>query len=218
MTVVYTALLGGSDTLKPAPIGLADRCVCFTDAPAQDPKNWMLVPWSVIEDPRRDAWRLRCRPDLLFPTADRVLWLDASFEMLDVAALFRDAGDAELAGLHHHERSSCYAEGEELIAIGQSDEWPVRNQLTIYDELGFVPSGLTTAGILLRRRTPRVLAFNRLWEAEIARHPGDNTQLSLDYAAWIVGLPIVHLQGTYPDNPYVFYNGEDHHAHRRPYR
>jgi len=219
MIVVYTAILGGSDTLKPAPVGVADQCVCLTDAPDQDPKGWQLREWVVInKSPRLDAWHLRCNSHRLFPRADQVLWLDASFAMLDVAALFRDAGDAELAGLRHHERSSCYQEGRELVDIGQSLEPDVCAQLDQYAREGFAPSTLTTSGILLRRQTATVAAFNELWLEEIYRHPGDNTQLSLDYAAWKVGLPITHLQGTYPDNPYVLYDGEDHHLHRRPYR
>lgn len=222
--VIYTAVLGGSDTLKQAPVDCADRCYCYTDDPnwtGRDPKGWTFRPWVVIDSPRRDAWRIRCRPDLLFPTADQVLWLDASFSMLDIAALFSDAGAADLAGLHHHERRSCFQEGGELIEIGQSSSEDVYAQLGEYTRDGFgrwTPNGLTTSGVLLRRRTPGTLAFNRRWEFEIARYPGDNTQLSLDYSAWKVGLAITHLTGTYPDNPYVLYDGEDHHLHRRPYR
>lgn len=218
MKVVYTAVLGGSDTLKEAPVNAADRCYCFTDAPDQESKGWMFKPWRIVDGPRRDAWRLRCRPDLLFPTAQQTLWLDASFEMLDVQALFRDAGDAELAGLNHHERTSCFEEGMELVTIGQSLNWDVQRQLERYAREGFPARHLTTAGILLRRRSALITAFNRHWENEIDMHRGDNTQLSLDYAAWRVGLPITHLTGNYPDNPYVRYDAEDHHLHRRPYR
>jgi len=232
-TVIYTAILGGSDTLKAAPVDVADQCVCFTDAPlelhdrpdgtrssVQVPKQsgWQIATVPATTDPRRNAWWLRARSDLLFPDADVVLWLDASFDMIDVAALLRDAGDAELAGLRHHERASCYEEGAELVGIGQSRAEDVAVQLEKYRREGFAPTALTTSGILLRRRTTRTKAFNELWDYETRLHRGDNTQLSLDYAAWKVGLPITHLQGTYPDNPYVRYDAEDHHLHRRPYR
>lgn len=218
MTVVYTAVLGGSDTLKQAPMDCADRCYCYTDRPDQDPKGWTLRPWSILENSRWDAWRLRCRPDLLFPTADRTLWLDASFEMLNVAALLNESSDADMAGLRHHERNSCYEEGDELIKIGQSAKGDVVDQLKDYRRSGFRPTVLTTSGILVRQRTKTVAAFNRLWEREIDANAGDNTQLSLDYSAWKVGVDITHLRGTYPDNPYVRYDAEDHHLHRRPYR
>jgi hypothetical protein len=212
MTVVYTALLGESDTLKPAPSG-ADRCVCVTDHPRREvaARGWVTEPWSVTaQGPRRDAWMIRCRPDAIAPGADVTVWIDASFTVLDLPALLRDAGDAALTGMRHPERSSCYEEGEALLALGAVEAVALADQLDGYRREGFAPSSLTTAGILARRWTPAVQAFNALWESEIHRQAGDLPQVTLDYCAWKVGLPIQYLSGTYLSNPYVRYAHKDH--------
>jgi hypothetical protein len=212
MTVVYTALLGESDTLKPAPAG-ADRCICVTDRPRREASalGWATAPWSVTQQgPRRDAWTIRCRPEAVAPEADVTVWIDASFTVLDLPALLRDAGDAALTGMRHPERSSCYEEGEALMALGAVEAVALTDQLNAYHLEGFAPSSLTIAGVLMRRATPTVHAFNALWESEIHRQAGDLPQVTLDYCAWKVGLPIHYLSGTYLSNPYVLYAHKDH--------
>ncbi len=218
MTVVYTALFGGSDRLKPAPRG-ADRAVLVTDQPQPRAKQmgWDVRLWPIAPEPRRAAWDVRCRPDWLALEADVTVWGDASFTWTNLPALLRDAGDAECAGFAHPHRTSCYEEGETLVSLGQASPWAIKDQLAVYRAAGYTPTGLTTAGLLVRRATPLVDAFNTAWADEIRRHRGDNTQVSLDYAAWKVGLPIRHLKGTYIDNPYVVYDGADHRARRQAY-
>jgi hypothetical protein len=234
MIVLYTAILGDSDSLKPAPRE-PDRCVCFTDDVAGtqasgmirlepgkliDPScGWDVRPWTITEaGARRDAWRLRCGSTTLFPKAGITVWLDASFDVKDFGRLIADfrALNVDAASMRHPERTTCYDEGREIIRLGQSEDAIVRAQLLEYERDGFMPKSLSSAGVLIRRRTPRVEAFNRLWHEHIQRF-GDNTQVSLDYCAWKVGLTIGYLKGTYPDNPYMAFDGEDHHARRRPY-
>ena len=71
MIVLYTAILGGSDRLHPAPRTGADRCVCFTDDTAleRNANGWEIHRWELIATPRREAWLLRCQSHLLFPDA-----------------------------------------------------------------------------------------------------------------------------------------------------
>lgn len=217
MIVLYTALLGGSDRLKPAPAGVVDRCVCYTDDLTIDPQGWELVGYQALIDARREAWRVRCHPEDLFH-ADTVIWLDASLEILDLPRLVADAAPFDLAGLRHPERSSPYDEATELLAIGQGDAESLKAQVAAYRAEGFPGSMLTTSGILIRRMTPAVLQFNAFWSEQIERYRGDNTQVSLDYAAWRAGVPMAHLAGTYIDTPYIKYDHEEHHRRRRPYR
>lgn len=221
MVIVYTAILGGSDSLKPAPAG-ADRCVCFSDGGhISDSKGWEIEPQFYRDDhvdSRRAAWHLRCVPNRLFGVYDTVVWVDASFTMTDLPRLLKDAEGHELAGLKHHKRADCYQEGAEIIRIGQADAGDVTAQLSAYRKEGFRPSGLTIGCILVRQNTPQVNAFNERWDAEIKCHPGDNCQLSIDYAAWKHGLSWHHLGSEYKDNPYAKYNQKDHKLRRNPYR
>lgn len=233
MIVLYTAILGESDSLKKAPRH-PDRCICFSDDPVgteqayiDDPgfivkrnrPDWDIRLWNITEDgARRDAWRLRCESTTLFPKADITVWVDASFVVRDFPRLIEDfrALNVDAAAFPHHERTTCYDEGREIVRLGQSRDAIVRAQLLEYERDGFMPKSLSTTGVLIRRRTPLVNAFNRLWLQHIQRF-GDNTLVSIDYCAWKVGLTIGRLQGTYPNNPYAAFDGEDHHARRRPY-
>lgn len=216
---VYTTIFGGSDGLKQAPTG-ASRCVCFVDDPslyAGQTRGWELVQFA-SRDPRRDAWHLRCIPHELFPEATTTIWIDASFTLMDLPRLVRDAGGHALSGLRHHARASCYEEGHAVVKAGQADARDVAWQLDGYREEGFHPSALTIACILVRAQTPAVRAFNLAWDAEIQRHPGDNTQLSLDYSAWRTGVGVHHLPGVRKDNPYAVHDHADHKRRRKPYR
>ena len=214
--VVFTAILGGSDSLKPAPVG-ADRCICITDDINQDPKGWELVWADPHDNPRRSAWRLRCVPHTLFEH-DVSIWVDASFTVTDLPRLLRDSEGHELSGLRHHARHSFLEEGAEIIRVGQADATAVKAQLSAYARAGFHQSALTISCVLVRANTPKVRAFNERWDAEIRTYSGDNTQLSLDYSAWASGLAVHHLSGVRKDNPYAVHDHADHKRRRKPYR
>jgi hypothetical protein len=214
--IVYTTILGQSDSLKPSPTG-ADRCVCITDQPYQDANGWELHVQPASGDPRRTAWHLRCVPHKLFPDYDRVVWIDASFTLTNLPKLLKDAGTSEIAALRHHARFSCYQEAFEIAKIGQATKDDVTRQMTAYRKAGFVPNHLSISCIIVRSHSAKVQAFNETWAYEIAQHPGDNTQLSLDYSAWINGLEIAALKGVRKDNPYAVHDHADHKKRRKPY-
>lgn len=218
MIVVYTTIFGWSDNLKAAPTG-ASRAVCFVDDPARyagQDRGWELIQHPA-PNARREAWHLRCIPHLLFPTARKTIWIDASFTITDLDRIVMDSGGHEFCALRHHGRDSCYAEGRKIIDIRQAEAEDVNRQLDGYKAEGFDPSTLTISCLLVRENTPRVTQFNERWDAEIKQHRGDNTQLSLDYSAWRVGLPIHYLHGVYKNNDYAHHNHKDHKELRKPY-
>lgn len=90
-------------------------------------------------------------------------------------------------------------------------------QLDRYAKAGFRPSQLSISCILVRESSDAVQGFNNTWACELDRHLGDNTQLSLDYAAWTNGIAIRGLRGTRHDNPYSTHDHVDHKKRRRPY-
>lgn len=217
-TIVFTAILGTCDSLKPAPKG-ADRCVCFVDDIAQHPdsKGWELVAWHYAGDPRREAWRVRCVPHLVLGDYDRVIWIDASFTLTNLPLLLKDAGKAPIAALPHQARKDCYEEAREIVRIGQAPAEPVNRQMRAYREEGFKPTSLSISCIIVRSNAPDVTAFNEEWARQIQLHPGDNTQLSIEYSAWKHGLAIKRLHGVRKDNPYASHDHADHKRRRKPY-
>ena len=222
MNIVFTAILGACDSLKLAPKG-ADRAVVFTDDPAhlEQPNGWDVQFWpkeSWLEaDPRREAWRLRCLPHTLFTGFERTIWIDASFTLTNLPRLLRDAAPYDLSALRHHKRSSCYEEGREIVRVGQAPAGLVNPQLQDYRRAGFMPQGLTISCVIVRSNRLPVQTFNVTWNEEIRTYRGDNTQLSVDYAAWKAGLRVHHLTGVRKDNPYAQHDHADHKKRRKPY-
>lgn len=220
MVIVYTAILGGCDSLKPAPSGA--ECILFTNTDQEYAQGWKFIVWDGpswhTETPRREAWRLRCVPHSTFNTYDTVVWVDASFTMTDLPRLLRDSAGHELSVLKHHKRKTCYEEGAEVVKNGQSNAVHVTSQMARYHDEWFLPTTLSISCIVVRQNTPAVTAFNNLWDSEIQKHPGDNTQLSLDYCAWKTGVGVHHLEGTRHDNPYALHDHADHKKRRKPYR
>lgn len=222
MIIVYTAILGDCDSLKPAPSG-ADLCECFVDDPAKypDTKGWTLRKHLKrqigFNDSRREAWHLRCVPHLLYLAYDRVVWIDASFTLLDVPLLLKHAGAAPIAALRHHDRSSCFEEGRELVKMGQAPARLVDPQLKQYRQERFHPQHLSISCVIVRDRSATAAQFNETWDQQIERHHGDNTQLSIDYAAWKAGTSIRALRGTRKQNPYATHAHRDHRRRRKPY-
>ncbi len=218
MVIVYTAILGSSDSLKPAPKG-ADRCVCFVDNPSQypDPMGWELVAHAYAGDPRRQAWRLRCVAHELFSGYDRVIWIDASFTLTDLPRLLADAGEANVAALRHHARSSAYEEAETLVHVGSARREDIDKQVSAYRKAHFQPQHLSISCIVVRDASESSRRFSESWLEQIRAFPGDNTQVSIDFAAWANCVEVQALRGTRHSNPYSVHDHQDHKKRRKPY-
>jgi hypothetical protein len=219
-TVLYTAILGGCDSVKVAPAG-PDQCVLFTDDKSlADPREVELHGWEVrvsppSKHPRMTSRQLRCSPHLLFPSADVVVWLDASCTMVNFAALVAAAGSTELAALAHPDRSSCADESMKCVQLGYRSMATHTQQMREMQAAGYPFDRLTAGHLTWRRNTEKVRQFNRLWLNQIQRY-GVRDQCSLDFSAWSAGLDVVHVAGSYRRNPYFQYHLTDHHRRRKP--
>jgi hypothetical protein len=220
VNVVYTAILGTSDSLKIAPKG-ADRCVCFVDNPDDysNHNGWELIPHEYDGDPRREAWRLRCRPDWPFASSyDRIVWIDASFTLTNLPLLLKDSEGAKVAALRHHARRSPIDEAAKLVEVGSARAEDAKRQVADYAKANYRPTHLSISCIVVRDRSEQARRFNETWEQQISEYPGDNTQVSLDFSAWANGFEIKSLRGTRHDNPYATHDHLDHKKRRKPYQ
>jgi hypothetical protein len=206
--VVYTAIFGGSDSLKAAPTG-ADLCVCFTDDPTLAGCGWEVRLQPSAPSGRYAARWLKTGSVGLFPEATQTVWVDGSIALVDLTRLLADAGDADLACLAHPDRSTCYDEGRTVVALHRANPLQIAEALALYRSAGFAPASLSTTGLLVRQSTPRVGAFNRRWR-EHQRRFGLNDQVHVDFCAWREDLAVTYLTGHYRDNPYMRYDRADH--------
>jgi Protein of unknown function (DUF616) len=214
MIVAYTAIFGGSDSLKAAPAG-ADRAVCFTDGAHTDSRGWEIVQREVGDRGRRAARVLKMSPHELFADATASVWVDGSIAIQDWQALIADSGDADVACFAHPDRTNCYDEGRTVVRLKIAHQAKVMAALEMYRRDGFNPTSLSTTGLLYRKHGPGVVAFNTLWRSHLATY-GTNDQVHVDYCAWRAGVSVHHLQGHYRENPYAVYDKVDHHRRRKP--
>jgi alkaline ceramidase TOD1/glycosyltransferase MUCI70-like protein len=216
--VAYTAIFGGSDSPKLAPP--ADLAVMFTDShetwDAAAAKGWTVIGRESVGDrARREARTLKMTPQELFPDADAWVWVDGSIEIKDWSSLMRDTQYASVACLEHPDRASCYDEGKTVVRLQIAHHAKIMAALDLYQRDGFIPSTLSTTGLLFRRHTPAVIEFNKLWRDHLDAY-GTNDQVHVDYCAWKTGVPIKYLEGHYRANPYATYDKADHHKRRKP--
>lgn len=214
MIVLYTAIFGGSDSLKLAP-NWADRCVCYTDQELPTDRRWEIVRQEPGQRARRAARVLKMSPHDLFPDAAAWVWVDGSIEIRDWALLLADANGAEIACFAHPDRSNCYDEGRTVVRLKIAHQAKIMAALELYKRDGFAPTTLSTTGLFWRRNTPSVIAFNKMWRDHLDAY-GTNDQVHIDYCAWKTGVPVTYLRGHYRDNPYAVYDKVDHHRRRKP--
>lgn len=214
MIVVYTAIFGGCDALKPAPVG-ADRAVCFTDTEHPAAMGWEIERRDVGDRGRRAARVLKMSPHELFPEADASVWVDGSIAIGDWPALMADSVAADIACFAHPDRSNCYDEGRTVVRLKIAHQAKVMAALELYRREGFNPTALSTTGLFFRRHSPAIAAFNEIWRAHLDTY-GTNDQVHVDYCAWRAGVNVKYLRGHYRDNPYAVYDKVDHHRRRKP--
>lgn len=213
MIVAYTAIFGGSDSLKQAPP--ADRAICFTDVPPVDYRGWEIVRQNASGGARVAARLLKMTPHKLFPDAIASVWVDGSIEIRNWQMLMWDSAVHDIACFAHPDRSNCYDEGRMCIRLERANPSSVADALELYTSERFNPTALSTTGLLYRKHTHGVQSFNDLWREHLDKY-GINDQVHIDYCAWKTGVTISHLQGHYRDNPYAFYDRVDHHSRRKP--
>jgi hypothetical protein len=204
--VVYTAITGLYDFLKPVPRHWETeaRFEAFLDE-SQASNGWVSksLP-NHCSDPCRRAKLPKVMPHLFFPDVDYSIWIDGSVEIISpfgVMGLLQSALARNDIALFRHRRRKCiYEEAEVCIEKAKDDPKLIKNQVQLYRQEGYpLNNGLAECTIILRRHTPAIQAFNLAWYHEICTH-SRRDQLSFNYVAWRLGLQYGLLDGTIASN------------------
>jgi hypothetical protein len=102
------------------------------------------------------------------------------------------------------------ADDPEALLQQLADPALIRHQLAEYRAAGFdtdlrPQTEASKTGALLRRHTPDVVVFNEAWATELRRFTYRD-QMSIDYAAWRLGMTIRRWPGRVRDNPYFLFH------------
>jgi len=104
--------------------------------------------------------------------------------------------DIDMAVYWHPEARDCvYQEAKEVVQQRKAGSAAVAALMAKYRDLGYPEhNGLSACYVLVRRHTPRIIEFNKVWWQEYSTGP-KRDQLSFDFVRWNLGLEVIHLPG-----------------------
>lgn len=225
-SIIYTAIAGGYDRLKPPRGGDARgqeavRRIAFVDNPALcggvGCPGWQIeIMPSICMSPHMQSRRHKILAHEVLPAGTEFsLWVDGSIEFdaslhpEDLARQF--LGNADLALFRHASRNCLYDEAHHCQRRRLDDPGVMARQVNRYRAEGYPRNnGLAECTVILRRHTPIVSRLNDLWWQEIS-NGSRRDQLSFNYACWKLGIRFSLLPGTIAENPLF-----KCHAHARP--
>jgi len=160
---VYTAITGGFESER-------------TDIPCY-------FNYDRFVSPRMNAKIYKVLPQLFF-SDEITVWLDGNIFLQQESELFiRDfLGDADMAVFEHPGRNCIYQEGALCHTLGLDNRSIIRQQLEHYLMQEYPKdAGLAECGVLVRRNTDLVNAFNLHWWGQICRW-SSRDQISFMYS------------------------------------
>lgn len=195
--VVYTAAIGQTDAVRaPTTVDANADYLCFTDQPS------VAEPYERIEVPPSDAAMLAARRIKVLAEHPRLasaavtLWHDASYMLRRNLDWLRKAiAEADLVAMKHPRRNWIEDEAAVIAKYGYLTPEAAQAHVARYRSAGFQGPGVTASGLLGRRVSDTVAAFNAQWWAELQQW-GGRDQGSLDFAAWANGIRVAHVPGT----------------------
>lgn len=209
-TVVYTAVIGGYDTLK-EPLFPDDNCdyVCFTDAPIQYyGRRWDVVTVNrSTDDNSRDSRRLKILGHRWFGRYDKSVWIDACCRLKDLNGAVVDSllGDSDAVFFSHPDRKCAFREAKACVDYGKFKDGDADSQLNRYREEGFPEGfGLSCGTFIIRRNTASAIEFSELWWKEFSGGCRRD-QICLDYCRWKTGIKTNRIKENIRSSPLFDY-------------
>jgi hypothetical protein len=169
----------------------AAKFVAFLETPLLSP-TWEVRPaYNRFMDLRRNSRIQKMLPHQYFDT-EYSIYIDGNIKLLDTPEnlIAKHLKDYDIAVYKHPTRDCIYDEAIACAKRGLDDPEVIIEQVKGYEDRGYAKhKGLAECGIILRRHTPQVTAFNNAWWAEYCRH-SKRDQISFMYAADQTGIPV----------------------------
>ncbi len=196
--VVFTAAIGETDVVRPPKtVDSNAEYLCFTDR-----RGDVAAPYERIAVPSADDGMLAARKIKALADHPRLadaavtLWHDASYALRrNLNWLRRAIVTSDLVAMSHPRRTQLEAEALAIARYGYVTPAVALAHVERYRAAGFNRTGITASGLLGRRASPNMTAFNRRWWDELQQW-GGRDQGSIDFCAWASGITVEHLPGT----------------------
>lgn len=216
--VVYTALVGKYDYLRPVPSGLADiDFICFTDDTLSEKycerKGWRLKGMPKGADTSRKGCRLlKSMPQKFLGDYEMSVWLDSNISFTsEIGNLIDEFFSSEvlIRGFRHPARNCAYLEASECVRLDKDTQENL-SRMVEYMQLSRFPKGLglTETNVLFRKH--HIKSVRRLNE-DWCYFLSDFTirdQISFDFLCWKHSIDVWYFEGATHRNKHpVFSRG-----------
>ena len=203
--VIYTAIVGGYDTLvEPDYKPEGWDFVCFTDRDLESDTWEIRKTLPLYTDNTRTARKHKLLPHRLFPDYEYSLWLDGNVKVRD------DVN--ELLG---HLDGCIYDEGSTILQLGiknggnyKDNPDLIKQQMERYVKEGYPKNnGLVVQMEVLRRHNQADVVDSMEDQWSELKYNSKREQLSFNYIAWKNDLKFSYIQGDSRDNKYFLNMG-----------
>lgn len=166
--VVYTAIFGTDDELcLPQVRTPGVQYICFTDNPFLKSDIWDVRYCKPTGDPLIQSKWFKTLPHKAL-NCEMSLWVDGKIELHDVNEIF-DSINSDIALQRHTSRNCIYLEAADCRRRRRGDPVRIAETVERYRAAGHPPNdGLWESGIILRRHTPQIEAFNNEFWREVS--------------------------------------------------
>ena len=187
--IVYTAIFGGYDQLKPQPEIPGVDYVCFTDEPTLDAPPWNVVVERPLHDhPRMSAKHHKLFPHRVLPKNPLTVWIDGSVRIKRrdfPEAFLSHLNESGMALLPHPDRDNIFDEAALSVKMRKYFDQPIAEQVAHYRARGYEgKNGLWACTVMARdSRNARLRRLHGRWMRENVRWSYQD-QISLPYLLW----------------------------------
>jgi hypothetical protein len=193
---VYTAIFGGYDTLmKGEKLGDCDY-ICFSDEEMETPPPWQL---RVVERPHPDpSYASRYYFDqstVALPDYEYTIMHGGNrILIVKPESLLKYLKTTDIAAYQHPMHRTLEREFNAIMRLEKAEEKIMRAQIERYRADGFPCGHVTACTILIRRNTPAVQKFEKMWWNEV-KNGSRRDQISFDYVRWKLKMKVTHIPG-----------------------
>ena len=181
--IIHTVVLGDYNLKEPTFVNKDWKHICFTDKKRKS-NTWEMVYIKGNSNLRKQAREIKIRCDK-YLDFDLSVYLDSKFTItLNLNKLVEKYLKYDLCLFSNHKRDCAYLEAKYCIQKGVGNKEDIINQINFYKKEGLPKDfGKCATGILIRRNTPKLLNFMRLWYGEVEKY-SNRDQISFPYIMW----------------------------------
>ena len=169
--IVYTVMLGGKYKLnEPRYVNKDWSFICFTDRKDLVSKNWTIRKVN-CNDPKKKSREIKIRCDK-FLDFDICLYLDSKFVVkCNLNKFVEKYLKTDIAVMNHLKTKSPYTAIQMCIDLGIGNKHILMEQYRAYKAAGLPEKfRVYSPGIMLRKNTPKVTKFMKMWYEEIVKY------------------------------------------------